>query len=89
MTSYVTPESKLAPFKNALSKLNPNQTQEKLLLLSLAANRIYSEYDLTQKVINEIGSEEILKLSMEDFLNKVGAEVEKHPKPKYVIHTDF
>lgn len=88
MTSFITPESKLTSLKNALDKLNPNQTQEKLLLFTLAANRIFSRSDVTEKVIEQFGAEEILKLSMDDFVKIVGEVVKKQPR-KFIIFSDI
>ncbi|MEP6900821.1 MAG: hypothetical protein ABJA66_03665 [Actinomycetota bacterium] len=75
MTSYRTIERQLAPFKNTLSKLAPHQTEEILLVFNMAAIALFRSENPSLQIIERLGHEEALKLTIDEFLAKVEAEM--------------
>jgi hypothetical protein len=82
MTSFVIKEKRLEPFRIAFGKIALHQTEKILLVFDMAAINQFGNNKLSKKIMNELGCQETAKLSLDEFLAKVEAEIEKQPKPK-------
>ena len=68
-------KAKVARYKNVLSKLAPHQTDEILLVFTLAAKSYFGKENPAAQIIEKLGRENAAKLTLEEFLTKVEAEM--------------
>jgi hypothetical protein len=79
MTSLISREEKrerrMIPYKTALSKLSPHKMDEKLLIFNMAAKTYFWRANPSSEIIERLGREEAAKLTLEEFLAMVEAEM--------------